>query len=155
VQKAGGVENIMRAAALGQASKPQNEAWTRSFAGGPVTLLKSALQIDTSIAGEVAEWSNVPDSKSGVPQGTVGSNPTLSASSARRYVAELTPVSSDFYLHGFLSKHRDALRDQIRQRHSEWFALIETMNATAMEVMFSLQTDETSSTAKVMAVTTS
>ena len=29
--------------------------------------------------GEVAEWSNVPDSKSGVPQGTVGSNPTLSA----------------------------------------------------------------------------
>jgi hypothetical protein len=27
----------------------------------------------------VAEWSNVPDSKSGVPQGTVGSNPTLSA----------------------------------------------------------------------------
>ena len=74
--------------------------------------------------------------------------------SARRYVAELTPVSSDFYLHGFLSKHRDLLRDQIRQRHSEWFALIETMNATAMEVMFALQTDETSSTAKVMAVTT-
>jgi hypothetical protein len=34
-------------------------------------------QIDRS--GEVAEWSNVPDSKSGVPQGTVGSNPTLSA----------------------------------------------------------------------------
>ena len=30
--------------------------------------------------GEVAEWSNVPDSKSGVLQGTVGSNPTLSAS---------------------------------------------------------------------------
>jgi hypothetical protein len=28
----------------------------------------------------VAEWSNVPDSKSGVLQGTVGSNPTLSAS---------------------------------------------------------------------------
>jgi hypothetical protein len=28
----------------------------------------------------VAEWPNVPDSKSGVPQGTVGSNPTLSAS---------------------------------------------------------------------------
>ena len=27
----------------------------------------------------MAEWSNVPDSKSGVPQGTVGSNPTLSA----------------------------------------------------------------------------
>ena len=29
--------------------------------------------------GEVAEWSNVPDSKSGVPQGTGGSNPSLSA----------------------------------------------------------------------------
>jgi hypothetical protein len=29
--------------------------------------------------GEVAEWSNVPDSKSGVPQGTAGSNPALSA----------------------------------------------------------------------------
>ena len=29
--------------------------------------------------GEVTEWSIVPDSKSGVPQGTVGSNPTLSA----------------------------------------------------------------------------
>ena len=29
--------------------------------------------------GEVAEWSNVPDSKSGVPKGTGGSNPSLSA----------------------------------------------------------------------------
>ena len=29
--------------------------------------------------GEVAEWSIVPDSKSGVLQGTVGSNPPLSA----------------------------------------------------------------------------
>jgi hypothetical protein len=28
----------------------------------------------------VAEWPNVPDSKSGVPQGTVGSNPTSSSS---------------------------------------------------------------------------
>jgi len=28
----------------------------------------------------VAEWSNVPDSKSGVPQGTEGSNPSFSAS---------------------------------------------------------------------------
>ena len=37
------------------------------------------LRLDT---GEVAEWPNVPDSKSGVPQGTVGSNPTLSASYA-------------------------------------------------------------------------
>ena len=32
-----------------------------------------------SLTGEVAEWSIVPDSKSGVSQGTVGSNPTLSA----------------------------------------------------------------------------
>jgi predicted nucleic acid-binding protein len=29
--------------------------------------------------GEVAEWSNVHDWKSGVPQGTEGSNPSLSA----------------------------------------------------------------------------
>ena len=33
----------------------------------------------TIVIGEVAEWSNVPDSKSGVPQGTGGSNPSLSA----------------------------------------------------------------------------
>ena len=32
------------------------------------------------IHGEVSEWSKVLDSKSSVPQGTVGSNPTLSAS---------------------------------------------------------------------------
>ena len=31
------------------------------------------------LLGEVAEWSNVPDSKSGVPKGTAGSNPALSA----------------------------------------------------------------------------
>ena len=41
-------------------------------------------QVAESIAlnpllGEVAEWSNVPDSKSGVPKGTAGSNPALSA----------------------------------------------------------------------------
>ena len=35
--------------------------------------------------GEVTEWSIVPDSKSGVPQGTVGSNPTLSASLRQAY----------------------------------------------------------------------
>jgi len=33
----------------------------------------------------MAEWPNVPDSKSGVPQGTVGSNPTLSASDFFQY----------------------------------------------------------------------
>ena len=31
------------------------------------------------VRGEVSEWSNVPLSKSGVPQGTEGSNPSLSA----------------------------------------------------------------------------
>jgi signal transduction histidine kinase len=34
----------------------------------------------------VAEWPNVPDSKSGVPQGTVGSNPTLSANLLALYL---------------------------------------------------------------------
>ena len=38
----------------------------------------SAVAVELPL-GEVAEWSNVPDSKSGVLQGTVGSNPTLSA----------------------------------------------------------------------------
>ena len=41
--------------------------------GGP------ALRFRLPELGEVTEWSNVPDSKSGVSQGTVGSNPTLSA----------------------------------------------------------------------------
>ena len=31
-------------------------------------------------SGEVAEWSNAPDLKSGDSQGSVGSNPTLSVS---------------------------------------------------------------------------
>ena len=42
----------------------------------------------------MAEWPNVPDSKSGVPQGTVGSNPTLSASKINN-LASLHP-SEDF-----------------------------------------------------------
>ena len=37
------------------------------------------MSIKKDMDGEVAEWSNVPDSKSGVPQGTAGSNPALSA----------------------------------------------------------------------------
>ena len=41
-------------------------------------LIQSLLELRLH-SGEVAEWPNVPDSKSGVPQGTVGSNPTLSA----------------------------------------------------------------------------
>ena len=36
--------------------------------------------------GEVAEWSNVPDSKSGVPKGTGGSNPSLSATPGSNYL---------------------------------------------------------------------
>jgi integrase len=43
----------------------------------------------------VAEWSNVPDSKSGVPQGTVGSNPTLSAN-AKPQVIDLLGVFGFF-----------------------------------------------------------
>ncbi len=35
------------------------------------------LSISKAQSGEVAEWSNVRDWKSGVPRGTVGSNPTL------------------------------------------------------------------------------
>ena len=48
--------------------------------------------------GEVAEWSNVPDSKSGVLQGTVGSNPTLSAIRIK-HLAKLTRFG--FLLSGF------------------------------------------------------
>jgi hypothetical protein len=43
--------------------------------------------------GKVAEWPNVPDSKSGVPQGTVGSNPTLSAKCQK---AEVVKTASAF-----------------------------------------------------------
>ena len=42
------------------------------------------------LEGKVAEWPNVPDSKSGVPQGTVGSNPTLSAKDSF-YVVQQKP----------------------------------------------------------------
>ena len=38
--------------------------------------------------GEVAEWSNVPDSKSGVLKSTAGSNPALSAS------IKVSPISN-------------------------------------------------------------
>ena len=60
------------------AAKPK---WRRRV--GCLFLLSLAgliLQAQPSCSGEVTEWSIVPDSKSGVPQGTVGSNPTLSAS---------------------------------------------------------------------------
>ena len=42
------------------------------------------LFLHRSQSGEVSERSNVPDSKSGVPQGTGGSNPSLSAAQASR-----------------------------------------------------------------------
>ena len=48
-------------------------AFLLSICGGVFTISAPA-------SGEVTEWSIVPDSKSGVPKGTVGSNPTLSAS---------------------------------------------------------------------------
>ena len=35
------------------------------------------------IVGEMSEWSNVPVLKTGVPQGTGGSNPSLSAKKRR------------------------------------------------------------------------
>jgi hypothetical protein len=38
--------------------------------------------------GEVAEWSKAPDSKSGIRQRIVGSNPTLSASGNARRTSE-------------------------------------------------------------------
>lgn len=40
--------------------------------------------------GEVAEWSNALDLKSSVPQGTVGSNPTLSVEFVRPRIARIT-----------------------------------------------------------------
>ena len=40
------------------------------------------LMLESGPIGEVAEWSIVPDSKSGVLQGTEGSNPSLSASNS-------------------------------------------------------------------------
>ena len=41
--------------------------------------LQDASQVAEIISGEMTEWPKVPDSKSGVPKGTVGSTPTLSS----------------------------------------------------------------------------
>ena len=49
--------------------------------------------------GELSEWLKVPDSKSGVPQGTGGSNPSLSATKRRtvsRAFTSLAAASVDF-----------------------------------------------------------
>ncbi len=43
------------------------------------TFTSKRLKSIITYSGEVAEWLNVPDSKSGVPQGIEGSNPSLSA----------------------------------------------------------------------------
>lgn len=54
--------------------------------GTPKRPIIAGFAIDTrrSTQGEVAEWSNAPDSKSGIPvSGIVGSNPTLSAKQKR------------------------------------------------------------------------
>ncbi len=45
--------------------------------------------------GEVSEWSNEPVSKTGVPQGTAGSNPALSACRERRRVCYTFSMSTD------------------------------------------------------------
>gem|GEM_PF-1276037 len=45
-----------------------------------LTCRAGTLSIDIPFChGEMTEWPIVPDSKSGVPQGTGGSNPSLSA----------------------------------------------------------------------------
>ena len=52
----------------------------------------------------MAEWPNVPDSKSGVPQGTVGSNPTLSANaSCPAFRADSDSNTQAFILAGFFT----------------------------------------------------
>ena len=67
--------------------KPSKRGNPNKFASIGLISVASLRQINEMFAlnhsGEVAEWSNVPDSKSGVPQGTAGSNPALSAKSAR------------------------------------------------------------------------
>jgi hypothetical protein len=52
----------------------------RPYLGGAFEPPDSAARIEGSTdTGEVAEWSNVPDSKSGVRKRTEGSNPSLSS----------------------------------------------------------------------------
>ena len=51
------------------------------------------------LPGEVAEWSNVPDSKSGVPKGTGGSNPSLSANQNYKKLGILRVKIVDFIGH--------------------------------------------------------
>ena len=47
----------------------------------PISLVRPYMSMAIMISrfGEVAEWSNVPDSKSGMSKGIAGSNPALSA----------------------------------------------------------------------------
>lgn len=50
-----------------------------------------------SVFGGVAEWSIAPVLKTGVPQGTVSSNPTASANIVviHRFIGNLNPYSLD------------------------------------------------------------
>jgi hypothetical protein len=62
--------SLSRSTLRGIAQLVEHALWERGVAGSsPVS----------SIIGQVVEWSIIPDLKSGVPQGTVGSNPTLSS----------------------------------------------------------------------------
>ena len=74
-------------------NKPFNQGQPRTEKVAAPTPKEGAVsaKIATS-SGEVAEWSNVPDSKSGVRfSRTVGSNPTLSA------ITPFTPHDSTTY----------------------------------------------------------
>ena len=57
-----------------------------------VSLHSQTRKDDHSLHGEMAEWSNAPVLKTGVLQGTGGSNPSLSATNAEnQQIAKQTP----------------------------------------------------------------
>ena len=72
-------------------------------------------------SGEVAEWSIVPDSKSGVLQGTEGSNPSLSAK--EKHETRSAQASAGFLLSVSLSRlsrglpMQGAALDQLPRRY--------------------------------------
>ena len=77
----------------------------------------------------MAEWPNVPDSKSGVPQGTVGSNPTLSAKELIYRIGgtvALPVLTEDRGMNRatiltLLSEHRDAIATRFGAKHLALF----------------------------------
>jgi hypothetical protein len=90
-----------------------------------LTTAKDKLLRDRLLAryliGEVAEWSNAPDSKSGIPvSGIVGSNPTLSAT-------QQTPLVGVFCL----AKGRDE-SPLVRLRTCRWHVLGRASAASAV-----------------------